>query len=707
MNKILLLQPPVSFEEKAFALVPNCPHLGLLYLAASLISNGFEVEYLDVSDNSLDLKNIFDYINEKNIDVICITTMTQNIKGAVQLAKFLKESDCRAKIIAGGPHVSADYGLINRFPFFDIAITGEAELTLPKVIKSLLYGKEVKGVVKGETPMDLDALPFPARQIVDHSIYKKRGVWANGIFATRGCPYKCNFCSIPAIDKKVRFRKTDFIIEEMKLCYSLTKMNHFNFSDDALTIDRKFVYELCDKISKMPFRIKWEAQSRINYVDSSLLRVMRKAGCYKLLFGIESGNERIRNQIIGKNITDEQIANATKLCWQEGIEPDHYLMIGQPTETVGEIMDTVNCPLKFNPNIIGIFITMPLPGSPLFDRAISEGVIDKDVIDKYVRGEYGQGYQGCWPYYVPKGLTKEELIQYRNLAYRKFYYRFSYVLRRIRQDCTSIIKLKRDIKEGLSLFLKNRPADDFNVINKHGIVKRERFVSRQLSKIEKVVARFPLIYRFLKKCKVFYQTVKYYFFKLTGREKELIYNRSFFDKNLEWNIPIAETLSNIIMQFFHPHSVVDVGCGNAEFLHHLQKKGLEIYGYEGSIKAIESALIDRKFIKQFDLKNLISSDKSYELALCLEVAEHIENKFSERLIENLTLLSDTVIFTAAPPGQGGHFHINEQPRTFWNKLFENRGFYHDDALTDKMQKEFRDKKVISWYADNLMIFKKK
>jgi radical SAM superfamily enzyme YgiQ (UPF0313 family) len=190
---------------------------------------------------------------------------------------------------------------------------------------------------------------------------------------------------------------------------------------------------------------------------------MKRAGCTKLLFGIESGNERIRNQIIGKNISDEQIIKATKLCWQEGIEPDHYLMVGQPTETEKEIMDTVNCPLRFKPNIIGVFITMPLPGSPLFERAISEGVIDKDVIDRYVHGEYGEGYQGCWPYYVPKGLTASELIAYRNLAYRKFYYRPSYIFRRLKQDCTSLTKLKRDFKEGLSLFLKNRPADDFNV----------------------------------------------------------------------------------------------------------------------------------------------------------------------------------------------------------------------------------------------------
>jgi radical SAM superfamily enzyme YgiQ (UPF0313 family) len=213
MEKVLLLQPPVSFKEKAFALVPNCPHLGLLYLAAALIKQGLEPKYLDVSDNSLGLEDLLKIINSESIKVVGITTMTQNIKGAVQLARFLKESKCAAKIIVGGPHISADPKLWERFPYFDVAVTGESEITFPQIVQDLIRGKSIKGIVKGETPMNLDDLPFPARHIVDHSIYKKRGVWANGIFATRGCPYHCNFCSIPAIDKRVRFRSPGLIVE--------------------------------------------------------------------------------------------------------------------------------------------------------------------------------------------------------------------------------------------------------------------------------------------------------------------------------------------------------------------------------------------------------------------------------------------------------------------------------------------------------------
>ncbi|MDD5005790.1 MAG: radical SAM protein [Candidatus Omnitrophica bacterium] len=461
MGKVLLIQPPVSFKEKVSAKIPDCPNLGLLYLASSLIKEGFFVKYLDASNNNLSLDKIIHIIKEQNFDVIGITAMTQNIKGAVQLARFLKEGGCK-NIVLGGPHISADNTLIERFPYFDVGIGGEAELTFPEVAKDLISGKGIRGFIKGQTPLDLDRLPFPARNIIDYKTYFKRGSWASAVFATRGCPYHCNFCSIPAIDKRVRFRSPQLIVEEIKECVKLTGRKAIIFCDDALTIDKKFVYSLCEHIMRLPFRIIWEAQSRINYVDKPLLKTMKRAGCQKLLFGIESGNERIRNQIIGKGITDKQIIEATALCWQAGIEPDHYLMIGQPTETKKEILDTVDCSLRFEPNIIGVFLVMPLPGAPLFEQAIQEGIIDKDVIDKFINGSYGEGYEGCWPYYVPRGLTQDYLIEMRDLTYRKFYLRPSYILNRIRRDFTSWVKIKRDLREGFSLFFRNRAINDFN-----------------------------------------------------------------------------------------------------------------------------------------------------------------------------------------------------------------------------------------------------
>ena len=461
MINLMLIQPPVSFKEKVKTMIPDCPHLGLLYLASSLKKEGYKVYYIDDADYKWDLKAIEDFIKQQNISVVCITAMTQNIKGAVHLATFLKFKKIPVKIVLGGPHLSADPTLPGRFPFFDASITGEAEITLPKIIPNLLEDKYV-GNVKGKVPLELDELPLPDKGIIDYDDYHRKGYWTNPIFATRGCPYHCNFCSIPAISKKVRFRSAENIIQEIEQTYFITKISLFDFVDDAFTMKKEFVYELCEAIRKLPFKIKWEAQTRANYVDKDLLLAMKNSGCYKLLFGVESGNERIRNEIIGKHLTNAQIKKATDLCWEVGIEPDHYLMVGQPTETMKEINDTINCPLKFKPNIIGVFLTIPLPGSPLFGRAIDEGIIDKNVIDKYILGEYGEGYEGCYPYYIPKGLTIDDLIKARDKTLKKFYFRPKYILNRLKRDFSDPVKLKRDIKEGWNLLTRGKSHWDYN-----------------------------------------------------------------------------------------------------------------------------------------------------------------------------------------------------------------------------------------------------
>ncbi|MFH1202710.1 MAG: radical SAM protein [Candidatus Omnitrophota bacterium] len=464
MVDVILIQPQVSFLEKTQTLVPNCPHLGILYLSSYIIERGFSVKFLDALVEGLSLECIRGILKDEKPKVVGITAMTQNIKGAVQLAKFLKETfGDNFKIVLGGPHVSADPEVINRFPYFDFCITGEADTTFPDLIEKIIRNNEsIKGIFRGETPMDLDALPFPRRDIIDYNIYKKKGFWANAIFASRGCPYHCNFCSIPSMDKRLRIRSPRLIAQEIEDAVKVTGIKYIVFSDDALTVKKDFVSNLCEEILRLPFKIKWEAQSRINYIDRTMLRAMRRAGCYKLLFGIESGNEMIRNQVIKKGITDRQIIEVTRLCWQEDIEPDHYLMLGHPTETKKELNDTVNCPLRFKPNIIGVFLTMPLPGAPLFKESIEEGIVEKDVIDRYIKGEYGQGYQGCWPYYIPKGLSYDELIQAKRRAYKKFYFRLNYLFLRLRRDIISWTKIKRDIQEGISMLFRTKSKGDTN-----------------------------------------------------------------------------------------------------------------------------------------------------------------------------------------------------------------------------------------------------
>ena len=233
-----------------------------------------------------------------------------------------------------------------------------------------------------------------------------------------------------------------------------------------------------------------------------------------------------------------------------------------------------------------------------------------------------------------------------------------------------------------------------------------KIFDRFLHKIEEFVSKLTFLYTFLKKCKVKYQSLKYRLLKRRSDCIDVMFDKSFFDKNLEWNTPIAEKLAELVIKYFNPKSIVDVGCGNAEFLSEFKKKDIAIKGYEGSRHALENSLVDRKFVEQFDLRQRIKPQQRYDLALCLEVAEHIEESFSQNLVDNLTDLSDSIIFTAASPGQGGQFHINEQKPEFWIDIFNAQNFIYDREATKKIKAEMKKEEILWWYHENLMVFKK-
>lgn len=464
MTNIILINPPVSFKRNAWKkeIIPSTPHLGLLYIAGALEDYGFSVKIIDAADGSYSIEDIAKVVKEEHAQLIGITSMTMNIRGAVQLAKELKEKQGSIKIILGGPHLSADPTIIKRYPFFDIGITGEADITFANLAISVVEKQEnISGIYSGEIPFNLDDISFPAYHLIDFEQYRKRGFWANLIMASRGCPYHCIFCSIPAISKKVRFRSPKNIINEMEKVYELTQSKYFGFVDDAFTVKKSFIFKLCDEMKNLSFKPIWDAATRVDYINHDLLRAMKEAGCSKLFFGVESGSERIRNEVIKKNVTDEQIKLATQLCWKNGIEPNHFLMLGFPTESIYDINKTVNCPSEFKPNAFNINITQPLPGSPLFELAVSEGIIEKDAIDKYIDGVYGDTYNEGWPKYIPKGVTYEYLLRARDIAYKKYYFRPRYITRRLIRDIKSISRLKYDMQNALSLIFKGKSINDY------------------------------------------------------------------------------------------------------------------------------------------------------------------------------------------------------------------------------------------------------
>lgn len=425
--------------------------LGILYIAAYLRKYGHSVKIIDVSAEGKTLVDIMLAISKEKPKIIGISSMTTSIASSVTLARNIKSVYHNEILIGlGGVHLCCDPKFIERFPMFDFGVVGEGEKTFEEIVKKVKAGGQVKGAIEGEATLNLDSLPFPARDLINQNIYLreeqlKSEVPAAGILGSRGCPHNCSFCCIPAIGHKVRVRSPKNVVDEMAEIYDQCHGN-YSFVDDCFTLNKSHTLAFCQEIIDRKLDVRWISSTRVNTLDDELAKALKRAGCTDLYFGVESGNDRVRNQIIKKKISEQQIANAVRLCRKHRIMSNLFLMVGFPTETKNEMMDTVKIGSKVKADIIGIHITIPLPGTEIFSYAVKNKLIPADIIDKYARGELGRGFRGVWPLFIPEGFTLDDLIKIKRYAYMNFYLNPMWWLRRIRVWFLFPGKFKDDLK---------------------------------------------------------------------------------------------------------------------------------------------------------------------------------------------------------------------------------------------------------------------
>lgn len=436
------------------------PPLGLLYLAAVLEKQGIETRVVDAFAKGLSLEDTINLIEQHNSSVVGISATTLQIRGAVQLAKALKQRYGDEVVVGlGGPHISADPDFINHFPYFDFGLIGEGEVTFPKLVGQLLKGEKVKGLHKAEFPSILNDLPFPARHLLDKRDYFDFESPLATIITSRGCPFRCLFCSRAAISDRVRFLSPRKAVDEIELIkdeYNGT----FAFVDDTFTLKRPHTLELCSEIANRKLDIRWSCNTKARFLDEELLRSMKRAGCQTILIGVESGSERVRNQIVHKDVSNEEIIHVVKLCKKIGIEIGCYLMVGFPTETKEELKQTEEFAINTDVDVMSIHSTTIYPGSDLMDYVLKEEGVDliREAWYRYARGE--AVLEELPLVYVPRGLTLDELKEVRKRAYMRFYFRPKFVFKRLANDIRSINAIKVDILTAISLLKHGKTSKD-------------------------------------------------------------------------------------------------------------------------------------------------------------------------------------------------------------------------------------------------------
>ena len=424
---VLLFSPPNYFEEdKGFRSskinfeIIGTQVKGLLYLAGELLENKINVKILNPLLDGTNINKTVNRIISMQPKILGISVTSMQVRGAVQLASNIKKLSPEIKICVGGPHISIDPSFVSEFSCFDFGIAGEAEITFPEIVKRVLKNEIIEKVIFAEIPIYLDKIAFPAWDLIDLKEYFPFSEKIATLVSTRGCPFSCIFCSRVAISDRVRHNSPKKILEEIK--FLKDKFDSFTFVDDTFTIHRKHTEQLCNEIIKSNFKIKWSCNTRANLVDFELLKLMGKAGCNLILFGIESGNQDFRNTVLKKNILDSDIIQAVKDCKKIGITVGGYFMLGFPGETKKIMRETINFPVLHDFDIMTIHATTIYPGTSLAKIYEKDNNISlKERWNQYARGE--KSIEDVSLIYIPKGITMDDIKRYRRNAFLKFYFR--------------------------------------------------------------------------------------------------------------------------------------------------------------------------------------------------------------------------------------------------------------------------------------------
>lgn len=461
-GRVLLIYPPspvMNREDRCqqethdLLVIPPLPPTDLMYLASIAELCGFEAIIKDYSlggDLIEDIKNL-----SPNYLVANIATPTfKSDMDAVRCAKGILPG--LITIVKGAPFLTYNTNVIYENPYIDYVIMGEPELTFKEILEGIpneeilgiCYKENFQSVRNENRPFNenLDILPFPARHLVDNSIYKRpdNGKIQAVIKVSRGCPYHCFFClATPVSGEKLRVRSAENIIAEIKECVEKYNITNFLFWSDIFNLDRNWTINLCEKIIQSRLKITWSSNTRANTMDDELANIMYKAGCRLVSIGVESGSQEILNNI-GKKITLDEVRKTVKILKKNKIKIYNYFVIGLPWETEKTVEETIKFAIELDSNFISFYTAVPLPGTRFFAYAMMNKLID---------GELNLSNA----YYVPSvrthKLSKERVFELHKLALKRFYLRPKFIIKTL-LGLRSFTEFKNYFTAGINLVFR-------------------------------------------------------------------------------------------------------------------------------------------------------------------------------------------------------------------------------------------------------------
>ncbi len=459
MLKITLINPPQDTRYPQ-------PPLGLALIAAILEKAGYPVKLIDA--NALNLNPEAVANSSIDVDIVGITATTPTIGTALSIARHIKQKNPKLKIILGGPHVTLlPEETLASSPDIDVIVRGEGDETIIELLKAIENNKPLINVAgisykfnekiiqtpESKSIIDMNSLPYPAYHLLPWQKYKPHPPHGMALpFAamvtSRGCPYRCAYCSKPVFGSRFRAQSPDRVVEEMVYLQQKFGVREIAFYDDTFTVDNKRVHAIADKIIAKKLKISWTCETRVNLVDKELLAHMKQAGCYTIAYGIESASPEII-KVLQKDITLQQVEVAIRAHKEVGLSVVGYFMLGSPGETPQTIQQTIDFAKKLKVDFAQFSVTTPFPGTELYEiyKRNNPGEI---AWEKFV---YAGTDNPTSPVFESDKLTREDLKKWVARAYRGFYLRPSYIWQRLRR-CTTWGEIKMNFK-GLLMLLRS------------------------------------------------------------------------------------------------------------------------------------------------------------------------------------------------------------------------------------------------------------
>lgn len=445
--------------------ISSFPPIGLMYLASYIKKySNHQITLADSVAEKMSYPDIEALFKRANPNVLGITAFTHTFFDILETIKLAKKMNPQIITVLGGSHIGMFAEETLSHNEVDYAIEGDGEVAFLKLLNSLdnredisktpgLIYRSMGKIVKNRPQpiMDLDNLPFPALDLIDTSKYystigkqKKVGT----ICTSRGCPFRCTYCQV--LDKTYRFRTPENIVDEMEL-YRERGIDDFFFFDDTFNITDKRVILISEEILRRKTKVTWAFRGRVDRISEEMLKIVKKAGCYFILFGIEDfTNDNLKR--INKEITIEQGFRAIRLAKKYGIQTSTNWIIGFPHhKSKKDIFNLIKTAKKMNSDYAQFSILQLMPYCKMYDDCVKDGGLNKNTWSDFVRNPTAEFHVELYE----KHLSRNELSDLYKMCYKKYYIRFFYILKNSLR-IKSFIELKTKLLAFFAIFFQGK-----------------------------------------------------------------------------------------------------------------------------------------------------------------------------------------------------------------------------------------------------------